>query len=304
MIAPDSSVEDVLAWEAQHRPRAGIAGLTAGVLTLGGTIVSALALRDRPSVTLFDALRDAGGSPPASGGLRVRTAEFIQSQAVALTLGQTLAALGGLLSAGVLVYLFLAARARIARLSQLGLGAAVAGGVLFFIGTIVPQVAVDVSTASFPRTTAGAHDALQPPAALVGALIGYVGTLALGIAFVITSLNAMRVGLLTRFMGILGIVSGALFVIPLASLPVVQAFWLMAVGAMILGRLPSGLSPAWQTGRAEPWPSRASMLAAQREAAAERAGPARQGERPELSEDGEDPGASAQPRSKKKKRRR
>lgn len=302
MIAASSSVEDVLAWEAQHRPRAGIAGLAAGLLTLGGTIVSALALRDRPSVTIFDALRDAGGAPPASGGLRVPTAEYIQSHALGLTLGQTLAALGGLLAAGVLVYLFLAARARTTRLSQLGLGAAVAGGVLFFVGTIVPQVAVDVSTASFPHTTAGAHDALQPPAALVGALIGYVGTLALGIAFVITSLNAMRVGLLTRFMGILGIVSGALFVIPLASLPVVQAFWLIAVGAMVLGRLPSGLPPAWQTGRAEPWPSRASMLAAQREAAAEHGDPAGQGERSEPFE-GDDP-APAHPRSKKKKRRR
>ena len=49
----------------------------------------------------------------------------------------------------------------------------------------------------------------------------------------------MRVGLLTRFMGILGVIVGVLFVIPLGSqLPIVQCFWLIAVGLLILGRWP------------------------------------------------------------------
>ena len=51
----------------------------------------------------------------------------------------------------------------------------------------------------------------------------------------------MRVGLLTRFMGVLGIIVGVLFIIPLgSSLPIVQAFWLCALGALFLGRWPRG----------------------------------------------------------------
>ena len=48
------------------------------------------------------------------------------------------------------------------------------------------------------------------------------------------SLRSMRVGLLTRMMGIFGIVAGVLFLIPLTPLPVVQALWLIFFGAMLL----------------------------------------------------------------------
>jgi hypothetical protein len=296
-------VEDVLAWEAEHRPRAGAAALLAGFLTILGTVISAITLRDKPSVTLFEALRDAAGKPPPDGGLKTSTVLFVHHHAVALTLGQVLSAFGGLLAAGALVYLFLAARARNPNLNQLALGAAAVGGIAFFVGTIVPQVAVDISAAHFAssadHSTIAAHHALQPGAALVGALIGYIGTLALGISFVIVSLNAMRVGLLTRFMGILGVVSGVLFVIPLASLPVIQAFWLGALGMLILGRWPNGVPPAWQTGRAEPWPSRQQLLEARDEG---KPGPAESESAPQ--DGAAEPAHPARPRSKKKKRRR
>ena len=72
-------------------------------------------------------------------------------------------------------------------------------------------------------------------------LIGIPGTqaiglasLALGLGWVVICLNAMRVGLLTRFMGVLGVICGALIVLPILSpLPIVQTFWLgaMAVAA-------------------------------------------------------------------------
>jgi hypothetical protein len=81
------------------------------------------------------------------------------------------------------------------------------------------------------------------------------GQLSLGFAFVIISLNAMRVGLLTRFMGVLGIIVGVLFVIPLGTLQVVQPFWLLTLTALFLGRWPNGVPPAWKTGKAEPWPT-------------------------------------------------
>ena len=51
----------------------------------------------------------------------------------------------------------------------------------------------------------------------------------------------MRVGLLTRFMGVLGIIVGVLFIVPLgSSLPIVQAFWLVALGVLFLRPLAVG----------------------------------------------------------------
>src|SRR5437588_4168859 len=71
-----------------------------------------------------------------------------------------------------------------------------------------------------------------------------------------TSLNARRVGLLTRFMGYLGIFTGVLVLFPIGSpVPVVQGFWLIALGTLLYGRWPTGMPPSWRSGRAEPWPS-------------------------------------------------
>jgi hypothetical protein len=71
----------------------------------------------------------------------------------------------------------------------------------------------------------------------------------------------MRAGLLTRFMGFLGIIVGALFVLPLApGPPVVQSFWLAALAALLLGKWPSGVPPAWAAGREIRWPTRQEMV--------------------------------------------
>jgi hypothetical protein len=76
---------------------------------------------------------------------------------------------------------------------------------------------------------------------------------------VIISLNAMRAGLLTRFMGILGIIVGVLLVLPVAPSPIVQTVWLMSLGFIFLGRWPNGVPPAWRTGKEEPWPSQQEL---------------------------------------------
>jgi hypothetical protein len=86
------------------------------------------------------------------------------------------------------------------------------------------------------------------------AAAGFGGTLSFAFAYVIIALNAMRAGLLSRFMGILGIIVGALMVLPILPSPVVQIFWLGALGLLFLGRWAGGRGPAWETGQAEPWP--------------------------------------------------
>jgi uncharacterized membrane protein YgcG len=82
-----------------------------------------------------------------------------------------------------------------------------------------------------------------------------VGLLAAAVGFVLVSLNAMRVGLLSRFMGYVGIFAGILILFVITPVPVVEAYWLVALGYLISGRWPSGMPPAWASGQAEPWPS-------------------------------------------------
>ena len=126
------------------------------------------------------------------------------------------------------------------------------------------------------------------------------GTVGVAFLFVMLPLRARRVGLLTPFMGILGVVAGALIVFPFASISsVVQAFWLGAVGALFLGRWPGGRGPAWSSGEAEPW-----LTAAQRARAQAASPPELDASAPPPAEPEEVPERPASRKRKKKKRGR
>jgi hypothetical protein len=153
------------------------------------------------------------------------------------------------------------------------------------------------------RTVDAARDLTGNGLLVLGSILDLAGRLALGAAFVLVCLNAMRAGLLTRFMGVLGIIVGALLVIPLGSpLPIVQVFWLLALGALILGYWPSGIPPAWETGEARPWPSSAEIREAKRAEMARRQG--RSKPEPRAQEPVEVPAGHEHPSSKKRKRKR
>jgi hypothetical protein len=78
------------------------------------------------------------------------------------------------------------------------------------------------------------------------------GLLGLAVGILYTCLQAMRVGLLTRFFGSLGMALAVALVI-LNLLPGVLLYTI-ALGVLILGRWPGGRPPAWEAGRAIPWP--------------------------------------------------
>ena len=96
------------------------------------------------------------------------------------------------------------------------------------------------------------------------AVFGLLGSVLVAFLFVMLPLRARRVGLMSPFMGILGVIAGILLVLPLLpGVPVIiQAFWLGALGLLFLGNWPGGRGPAWETGEAVPWPSPASSAAA------------------------------------------
>lgn len=84
------------------------------------------------------------------------------------------------------------------------------------------------------------------------------GVVSIAFLYVMLPLRARRVGLLSPFMSILGIIVGVLIVFAtLGIAPIIQAFWLGAIGMLLLGNWPGGRGPAWESGESEPWPSAA-----------------------------------------------
>lgn len=80
----------------------------------------------------------------------------------------------------------------------------------------------------------------------------FAGQLGLTFIIVYTSLYAMRTGLMTRFWGTLGMALGigTLLIGPPALL-----IYFLAVSLLVMGRWPGGAPPAWDAGRAIPWPA-------------------------------------------------
>ncbi len=90
--------------------------------------------------------------------------------------------------------------------------------------------------------------------------LAYAGTIGVAFLFVMLPLRSRRVGLLSPFMGILGVVCGALLVLPLLP-PIISVFWLVALGLLFLDRWPGGRGPAWASGESDPWLSAAQRRA-------------------------------------------
>jgi hypothetical protein len=144
--------------------------------------------------------------------------------------------------------------------------------------------------ASRVRQEEAAKKQVEDSRGALGTAAGFAGTLSIAFAYVIIALNAMRAGLLSRFMGVLGIIVGALIVLPLLpqGLPIVQMFWLGAVGALFLGRWPGGRGPAWEAGETVPWPSAAE----------------RRGELPPAPDEPEEEAPEEQPLQRRSSRKR
>jgi hypothetical protein len=298
-------VEETLAREAELRPRVVTAALLAGLLTLAGNVMLALITRGGPTesdgfISLTESLGAAarGGEPPETS-LLVRQVDFYGDNIVLLSLSTILTTVAAILAGLLLLFLHNASAARSDAVGRIPRIAVIGGLTLFPVGHLMREIGAWVGSANFEdeavRTAQTARDVFSAGPVGVGSLFEVLGSFALALAFVLVSLNAMRVGLLTRFVGILGIIVGVLTVFQLDQPQVVRAFWLVFVGLLIGGRTRSGMPPAWQTGRAEPWPTQ-QQLRERREATATAGG----GPAPAAPPADDD--APAQPRRKRKRR--
>lgn len=303
--------EQQLAWEARQRPRAAVAAFAAAVLSLIGYLWGGASLRDAPRAGFLESLGNAAADGPIGGqpSMLTRGLQFYVDNAFGLIGSAVVRGLGLLALAWAVTFLAAATRARRPEFARAAVYVTLIGAVLLALSDVVVPIERTFTFNDYldgPKTVDAAQD-LGGSVFITGQLIGYIGRFALAAGVLLVSLNAMRVGLLTRFAGILGVVAGGLLVLPqLAPLPVVLWFWLGATGLILLGTGRVGLLPAWRSGKAEPWPSAQQAAAARREAEERRQGITREKPGPEPRSQPAPTTAAArpQPSSKKRKRKR
>jgi hypothetical protein len=186
-------------------------------------------------------------------------AEFPDDRGALLT-AAILQAAGITLLVAPLFYLFQAASVRSEVMRQALVGITIAGPLFFAASFVLQWVAFDQAASEFATAGGGlgvpvgeyAEDLIQDQATY-GASQGFefAGLLGTVVAVVYTSLHAMRVGLLTRFWGTLGMALGVSLLF-LGFLGLLVFF--LALGMLIAGLWPGGRPPAWEEGRAIPWP--------------------------------------------------
>jgi hypothetical protein len=309
LTAVSADVEQQLAWEARQRPRAGGAAIAAAILSVGSLIWMQEALKDLPRAGFLSSLAQAFKPGPVGDqpSLLAPVFQYYVDHGATFIAISVLQAVGYLLMAWLLTFLGAAARARRPEMPKLGIYVALVGAVLLAAAVLLGEIGRSTAFPAFldsKRTIDDATDISGNVFVAASQLLQLLVPLVLGAGILLISLNAMRVGILTRFHGILGIAAGALSVFQqyFVFAPFILGFWLLSVGFMLIGFPRDNAPPAWRSGQAEPWPS-------QREAAERRRAAGGRGQRagkPAAAEESApaSPGTRPHPSSKKRKRKR
>lgn len=243
--------EEALAWEERWSRPVGLVSLVAVAIAVASIVV---------------ATGGVGSSDGASELLRNidehRSAHLISSilQAVGVgllaaplyllfraALARSEAGRGQLVGVVVAAPLFLAAAAILTAVANLEAASE-------FVSDAVPRLIAEGVELSGERADELADDAVADASlSPLGAGFELGGRIGFAVAMFYTALQAMRTGLLTRFWGSLGLALGAVSFIP-QFLPFVL-LWFLYLGLLLVGWVPGGRPPAWQTGEAEPWPT-------------------------------------------------
>lgn len=240
--------QEALQWEAKWARPAALAAFFAAVLLIAQVVLLQTVIEDRPRIEpLADFLLSIDENPAMMLGSRI-------AQAVA-----------ALLVAGVFLYLFRALQTRQAGVPSWFVYLIYIGPALYAIALVLGAISQIDAASQFAdgapfRGEAGedrAEQVLEDNASGLIFAFNFAGQVAVAFLFVMLPLRARRVGLLSPFMGILGVVTGALIVLQIVPVVpvIIQAFWLGALGSLFLNNWPGGRGPAWETGEAEPWPT-------------------------------------------------
>ena len=292
--------QDHLTREAAQRPRIAIAAVLAGLLTFGGSIYVETNLQGPPRAWLLDSLARLEGGRPIGPerSLLLPFFDYVDDNIATLLVSALLSGAGLVLMGVVMFFLARATQLRGGTLPRIAPRLPLIGAIGLAIGLVLS--AVGTGEHYDKLLAAESVDEVQNTEAtgllITGQSINLGGAVALGLGVGIVCLHAMRAGLLTRFLGVLGILVGAVigFSPFLGSgFSPVQMFWLLALALLLAGRWPGGDPPAWRTGQAVPWPTAAELREA-REAAA----------RPAAEPPSQTTGSPSPATSAKKKRKR
>jgi len=277
-MASPAEIRARVASESERRSRLAVPAFGGGFLYLLSAIIVTATLSSAPTVGLLQGLSPAllGEANPRVTP-RAAEVKYISHHAFVLLAGSVLAAIAIAVVALVLAFLFSAVRFRREETWPAGGPLALLGGAGLALLNLVHEVVRAVKTHSF----ATGHDLsshaadrallLAGPASIVITTLAFLFALMLAIGMIAVMVGAMRTGLITRWLRILGIFAGVLFLpfFQSATLQLITAFWLVATGILFGGRWPGGEPQAWAAGEARPWPSQAELRAAKQAGRAE-----------------------------------
>jgi hypothetical protein len=262
-----SEIKEQVAWETERRTRLAVPAFAGGVLYLLSGIITQATLNGAPTVGILQGLAPAlEGVANPTVSPRAPEVKFISHHAGPLIAGSVLAAIA--IAVLTLVLLLLVEATRFRRPETWGPARmlVIAGGAALAVISIAHQIVAAIETHKFATGHDLSNHAVESAltkgtANLVVDYLSLVAGLSLAVGMIVTMINAMRVGLVTRWMGVVGIISGILIFLPIggATLEVVPSFWIVAMGILYIGKWPNGQPPAWESGEARPWPSRAQM---------------------------------------------
>jgi len=262
-----SEIKQQVAWETERRTRLAVPAFAGGVLYLLSGIITQATLNGAPTVGILQGLAPAlEGVANPTVSPRAPEVKFISHHAGPLIAGSLLAAIA--IAVLTLVLLLLVEATRFRRPETWGPARmlVIAGGAALAVISVAHQIVAAIETHKFATghdlSNHAVENALTKGTAnLVVDYLSLVAGLSLAVGMIVTMINAMRVGLVTRWMGVVGIISGILIFLPIggATLEVVPSFWIVPMGILYIGKWPNGQPPAWESGEARPWPSRAQM---------------------------------------------
>jgi hypothetical protein len=263
-MSTDSDISQRVAQESARRVRLGVPVVASGVLYLFSAITISAILRGAPSVGVLQGLGPAlRGEANPTVSPRAAEIKFESHQAFGLIAGSLLASVAIVVLALALLFLFGAVRFRRPLTKGTARPLILVGGVLIAVLTVLNEIVLAIRRHSFATGHNFTTHAVNAITHNVGYDILAIVTPLAGIAFVagmiMTVVAAVRVGLLPRWMGMVGGVSAVLLLLPAAELDVIPAFWMVATGILLMGKWPKGDPPAWPEGASCPWPSQAAV---------------------------------------------
>jgi hypothetical protein len=249
-----------LEWEARQRPRAGAAAVLAALMLLISLIGQLQLGANLPSPSGLRALqRGVHKGVDNLPSLQIPRFEYlVDHQTAVIGLG-VVGMIGSVATAWALGFLAVAARARQPTLRRWAVYLPIVGGVLTGIWALLGAIAEVAHDKDFLHGARTVADAANSNGLLVFTqYLGFFGTLLLAGAYVLVSLNSMRAGLITRAFGVIGSVAGVMEILPILGplSPVFEIIFLAGLSLLFFRAWAGGIPPAWNTGRAEPWPTR------------------------------------------------